>query len=125
MQPLAVDLVLLRAAAPDIALRPGTLLPARVLERHGAHHGLIDLAGAVLAAELPPAVEAGTRLRLRVAGTEADRLLLRIEQQPPPPALPPLSVPLPNGTRAEVRVTEDDPGRRRPGDPEGATVALR
>src|SRR5258705_11308912 len=78
------ELVLLRSSLPDIPLRAGTLLHARVLERHGAH-GIIDLAGAILTAELPDAAEPGARLRVRVAEATGERLHLRMEQAPASP----------------------------------------
>lgn len=93
MRPLAVDLVLLRSTAPDLALVVGRVLAARVVERHG-QHGVINLAGAFLTAELPDGVQAGDRLRLVVQQTTGERVVLALAeqatgQQPPPLAEPP------------------------------------
>lgn len=90
MRPLAVDLVLLRATAPDLPLVVGRVLAARVVERHG-QHGIINLAGAYLTAELPDEVQAGDRLRLVVQEARGDRAVLALAQQeqPPPLAEPP------------------------------------
>jgi hypothetical protein len=93
MQPLAVDLVLLRAGAPDVALTPGRSLMARVLERGPSNVGIINLAGAILTAELPAHVQAGDRLRLVVRETTGDRVIFGVApplaQQPAQPGLVP------------------------------------
>ncbi|MBS1869778.1 MAG: hypothetical protein JSS99_08945 [Actinobacteria bacterium] len=64
MRPLAVDLVLLRATAPDLPLVVGRVLAARVVERHGQR----GIAGAYLTAELPEELQPGDSLRLVVCG---------------------------------------------------------
>jgi hypothetical protein len=113
MDTLRVEAALLRANLPDLTLRPGMTLPGRVLERSG-NFGLLMLAGAALSAELPENLTAGSMLRLRVEEVSADRVLLRaLEPQAAPaaPAPPPdVTVPLPGGREAEVRVTEDAAG---------------
>src|SRR5215210_6497458 len=63
MDVLRVQAALLRANMPDLVLRPGLMLPAKVLERAG-RHGLLLLAGTPLSAELPDELQAGARLRL-------------------------------------------------------------
>lgn len=89
MRPLAVDLVLLRSTAPDLPLVVGRVLAARVVERHG-QHGVINLAGAYLTAELPDEVQAGDRLRLVVQDASGGRVTFALAQeQPPPLAQPP------------------------------------
>ncbi|HZV72928.1 MAG TPA: hypothetical protein VFF79_04360 [Conexibacter sp.] len=92
MRPFAVDLVLLRATAPDLPLVVGRVLAARVVERHG-QHGVLNLAGAYLTAELPDEVQAGDKLRLVVQEAVGDRVVLALAeglpgpgQIPPPPA---------------------------------------
>jgi hypothetical protein len=82
MRPRAVDLVLLRSTAPDLALVVGRVLAARVVERHG-QHGVINLAGAYLTAELPDEVQAGDRLRLVVQEASGERAVLALAQEPP------------------------------------------
>jgi len=96
MEPLAVDLVLLRSAAPDLLLAVGRVLPARVVERRD-RHGILNLAGALLTAELPDEIKAGDRLRLVVRETTAERVVLALaghreagHAQVPPPVDPPL-----------------------------------
>jgi hypothetical protein len=132
MDLLRVEAALLRAQLPELVLRPGMTLPARVMERAG-QFGVLLLAGTPLSAELPDELQAGDRLRLRVEEVGADRVVLRAveaQQAPAPgpagapvPPPPELALPLPGGRQAEVRVTEraDEP---RPAD-EPAAVALR
>jgi hypothetical protein len=109
------ELVLLRTSMPDIPLRAGTLLHARVLERHAAQ-AIIDLAGAILTAELPEHVEAGSRLRLRVAEATAERLHLRMEPAPAP--VPPApGLPLPGGAVARLAVEDRGAARGADGSP--------
>jgi hypothetical protein len=128
---ISLDAVLLRGLLPDLRLRAGTTLPARVLERT-EHHGLLVLAGTPVVAELPEEVAAGQRLRLAVAEVTAERVLLRVVGDPaapgapPPPggsaptaggpAVPPpaIGLPLPGLPAAHVTVAERDedrPGR--------------
>jgi len=94
---IQVNAMLLRAAAPDLALLPGRSLMASVLERGPQHVGIINLAGAILTAELPEDVRPGDRLRLVVKEATNERLLLQIAPpreaqhaaptlQPPAPA---------------------------------------
>jgi hypothetical protein len=114
MRPLAVDLVLLRSTAPDLALVVGRVLAARVVERHG-QHGVISLAGAFLTAELPEEVQAGDRLRLVVQETNGERAVLALAQEPPSPAQvpPPLAEAAIAGNRVVVLGSDGD------GDAEG------
>jgi hypothetical protein len=123
MDPLTVDLVLLRTAAPDLPLVVGRVLSARVVERQG-RHGILNLAGAILTAELPDEVQVGDRLRLAVRETTAERVVLQLVESPPPvvagPARP-VEAPLPGGGR--VTLVERDGGGRADGDP--AEVTLR
>ncbi|MDO8184473.1 hypothetical protein Q5424_03270 [Conexibacter sp. JD483] len=94
---IAVNAMLLRAAAPDLALIPGRSLMASVIERGPQNVGIINLAGAILTAELPEDVRPGDRLRLVVRESTNERLLMQIAPpreaqhaaatlQPPAPA---------------------------------------
>ena len=124
MDLLRVEAALLRAQLPELVLRPGMTLPARVMERHG-QMGLLLLAGTPLSAQLPDDLKAGDRLRLRVEDV-GEQVVLRTVDSPaaqaaqtPPPEV---ALPLPGGGRAGVRVTERAADGR--GDEEPATVAL-
>jgi hypothetical protein len=128
MDLLRVEAALLRAQLPELVLRPGMTLPARVMERHG-QMGLLLLAGTPLSAQLPDELQAGDRLRLRVEDVGEQVVLRTVEtptqtaQQQAQPALPPeVALPLPGGRHAEVRVTEQAAERR--GEDEPVTVAL-
>jgi hypothetical protein len=66
-------MILLRGLIPELPMRPGDLLPARVYSRD-----TIVLAGVRIAAQLPENLEAGQRLRLRVEEASRSRLLLRV-----------------------------------------------
>jgi hypothetical protein len=120
---VAIRTMLLREALPDVALRVGTTVVARVASR-GAEHGVLVLAGVPLTAKLPDEVQAGATLRLRVDDVSPDRVTLRLEappqdasvaQPPPPPA-----------ERPDARVAVHDPPRRTraAGGEETTTVAL-
>ncbi len=86
MRPFAVDLVLLRSTAPDLPLVVGRVLAARVVERHG-RHGVLNLAGAFLTAELPDEVAAGDRLRLVVHDARGGQVTFALARDPAPAAL--------------------------------------
>ncbi len=117
MQPLAVDLVLLRATAPDLPLVVGRILAARVVERQGERRGILNLAGAYVTAELPEDVEVGARLRLMVREVTSERVVLQLAE-PPPTLVPagaaearaPFEAPV---VRVEHR-EETDPSREHP-----------
>jgi hypothetical protein len=125
MDLLRVEAALLRAQLPELVLRPGMTLPARVMERHG-QMGLLLLAGTPLSAQLPDELRAGDRLRLRVEDV-GEQVVLRTvdtpaaqqQSQTPPPEV---ALPLPNGGRAELRVTEKANEGAGAGEP--VTVAL-
>ena len=111
--PVPVELTLLRALAPDLALRPGTVLPARVLDR-----STLMLAGARLAAAIPADVPEGVPLRLRVSGDGRAPHLEVVPARQATAALPAVmtaAVVLPGG--ATVRMVPDE------SDGEGSTPA--
>jgi hypothetical protein len=117
VQPLAVDLVLLRATAPELPLAVGRILSARVVERHGERHGILNLAGAIVTAELPEDVQEGDRLRLAIRELSSDRVVL---QHLPPQAPPPLTAAF-----GELRVALADPDGESGSEGEEHVVALR
>jgi hypothetical protein len=108
MEAIQLSAAVLRNQAPELVLRLGSTVAARVLERHGAR-GLITIGNAVLAAELPEQVRTGDRLRLLVHDATGDRVTLKLVEQDAAPQQPQLAaVPLPNGARA--RIEPDDQG---------------
>ncbi len=126
MDPLAVDLVLLRSAAPDLPIYVGRVLSARVVERNG-RHGILNLAGAIVTAELPDEVQEGDRLRLAVRETTPDRVVLQqlAAHEPPPLAAPAAAPPhaqLPGGGHVELLHRE---GGGDPGAPQELTLRVQ
>jgi hypothetical protein len=104
---VSVKTLLLQAQMPELTLRPGASVMARVASR-GEQHGVIVLAGIPLTAQLPEGVEAGATLKLHVDEVTPERVVLRMDAQsaaamaaPPPPP------------RQEARV-EGEPPRRNP-----------
>ncbi len=106
---LRVEAALLRQMLPDLVLREGMRVVASVAERAG-QRGIIVLAGTPLAAQLPDEVQVGDVLRLVVAETSPERVVLRVaEQAPSLPAAPAVvAVPLPGGATARIVVDERD-----------------
>ncbi len=82
MQPIAVTAALLRAQLPDLPLREGATLLARVASR-GESNAVIVLAGIPLTAQVPPEVQAGATLRLKVQEITAERITLQIDRGEP------------------------------------------
>jgi hypothetical protein len=115
---IALDALALRAQLPELTLREGASVVARVAARE-AGHGVIVLAGVPLVAKLPPEVEAGQTLHLKIAEVTADQVTLRLDQQAmlaaaaQPPATPP-----------PARLLVEEPPRRGAEGEESATVAL-
>lgn len=109
--------MLLRSTAPDLPLVVGRVLAARVVERHG-QHGIINLAGAYLTAELPEEVQAGDRLRLVVQDTSGGRATFGLAQEPPPLAQPPALL----GDRLTLHAADDRDGAGAEGHPQAVTV---
>lgn len=114
MLPVQLDALLLRGQLPELMLRPGGMLAARVVDRSS-----ISIAGIVLAARLPDDVDTGQTLRLRIDEATPERLLLRVMDDPTQ-APPAAALPLPGGGHARVRVEEEEPG----GGPGGAPPAV-
>jgi hypothetical protein len=114
---IALDALALRTQLPELTLREGSSVVARVAARE-AGHGVLVLAGVPLVAQLPPEVQAGQTLHLKVAEITQDQVTLRLDQQAmaanaPPPAAPP-----------PPRLVVEEPPRRGPGGEESASVAL-
>jgi hypothetical protein len=116
IEQIALDALALRARLPELTLREGASVVARVAARE-AGHGVIVLAGVPLVAKLPPEVEAGQTLHLKIAEVTPDQVTLRLDQAVPAPGLAPPPPPLP-------QLTVEEPPRRGRGDEESATVAL-
>ena len=120
-----LELAMLRAAMPDLVLREGAVLAARVAERSG-RHGLLMLAGSALVAELPEGVREGERLKLAVQETVGDRVVLRIVPEAQQQVLPPgvAALPLPDGRTALVQVTEREAEGAAKGPDEPTSISI-
>jgi len=126
MQTLRVEAALLRAMLPDLVLREGMQVVASVVERAG-QKGIIILAGTPLAAQLPDNVKTGDVLRLTVAETSSERVVLRIadaQQAVQAQATPMVGVPLPDGASAHITVAERHADGARGGEAEQHEVRL-
>jgi hypothetical protein len=122
---LQLEAALLRRQMPDLLLRPGMTLFARVAEREG-RHGIIVLAGSPLVAELPDEVQVGDKLRLLVQDTRGERVAMKLVQEQPTAALqtPVIGLPLPDGTQARIHVDDEDPDASDDDDPEHASISI-
>ena len=120
MEPvIGIQTLLLRTQLPEITLRPGVSVVARVLSR-GADHGVLVIAGIPLTAQLPAEIgRTGETLRLSVTDVTPDRVTMQLDQVVNPAAQPPPQA----SERARVAV-EDPPRTVRAGGEERSTVAL-
>jgi hypothetical protein len=113
MEPIAVAAALLREQLPDVTLRPGSTVVARVASLN-EQRAVLVLAGVPVTAEVPPGVENGATLRLKVHEVTPDRVTLQLDpQQPVVPQAPPAQV-------QEPRVMVEEPphrGRGEDGEP--------
>jgi hypothetical protein len=126
VQPLAVELQLLSdVGGLPLRLAPGRGLMARVMANDGAGRGVLNIAGAVLEAELPRHVRAGEQVRLVVRELDAHRVVLELPRDtastPPPPA----AIALPGGGRLRVGEDEDEQAGGGARDPATQTLTLR
>jgi len=130
-----VQLVLLRSLLGELPLKPGAVMAARVIDAR-----TIALAGVRMAATLPPDLEPGTNMRVRVREATGERLLLQVVGPPAheaseagqaaaAPQLVPLGapIPLPGGATARLFVDPDEAGEESSGGagPRTRTVTLR
>lgn len=126
MDPIAVAAALLRAQLPDVPLREGASMMARVASR-GDSHAVIVIAGIPVTAQIPPEIEAGATLKLKVEEVTPERVTLRIDPQQPAQVLtqtptPTVGIAAP-AMQLQPRVeVEERPARRRGADGEPADV---
>ncbi len=127
MEPLAVDLQLLSdVGAPALRLAAGRGLMARVMANDGAGRGVLNIAGAVLEAELPRHLRAGEQVRLVVRELDAHRVVLELPRGDAPPTAPPPAIALPGGGQLRVAADEEqDAGGGGNRDPAAHTLSLR
>jgi hypothetical protein len=132
MDPIAVTAALLRNQLPDVTIREGASIMARVLSK-GEGHAVITIAGIPVTAQLPPEVPAGATLRLRVQEVTPERVTLQIATDQPEPAQPAatqqaspnqvIGTFAPGAQPVQARVeVEERPARRQGADGEPADV---
>lgn len=106
MDPINVDIRLINAMlGAELRIAPGRALMARVVAADGLGRGSLNIAGAVIDAQLPTDIQAGQELRLTVRHVSAERVELSLSDQNVPP-LSSEAVRLPGG--GFVRVAERD-----------------
>lgn len=76
--PVSLNAALVRLQVPELILRPGMQVVARVASRGEAGTASLVLAGALLKATVPDEVAAGQTLRLTVAETTPERIVLHM-----------------------------------------------
>src|ERR671911_2703289 len=117
---VSVATALLRAQLPEVTLREGQSVLARVASR-GEGHGVLVLAGIPLTAQLPDGIESGATLKLRIEEVSPERVVLRMDAQ----ALNPLAAGPPPPRPDAPRLGVGEPPRRAAGGEEGgASVSL-
>jgi hypothetical protein len=121
MDPIAVTAALLRNQLPDVTIREGASVLARVASK-GEHHAVIVIAGIPVTAQVPPGVQAGATLRLKVQEVTPERVTLQIApEQASPNQVIGTFTPAAQPVQAKVEV-EERPARRRGADGEPADV---
>src|SRR5918997_1829711 len=126
MQPIAVQLITLQQVMPDVTLRLGQSLLARVAERHG-DRGILMIAGQPLVASLPENVRAGDVLRLAVRDITAEQVVMQMhEGKEAAQAQGQNAVPLafPGQLPSQIIVDDQASGGDGTGEGEVSTVAL-
>ena len=126
MQPIAVQLITLQQVMPDVTLRLGQSLFARVAERHG-DRGILMIAGQPLVATLPENVRAGDVLKLAVRDVTAEQVVMQLhegKEGAQPQAQSPNAVPLAFPGQVPSRILVDDDGSSGAGAGEGDVSAV-
>ena len=112
MQPIAVQLITLQQVMPDVTLRLGQSLLARVAERHG-DRGILMIAGQPLVAQLPEHVRAGDVLKLAVRDITAEQVVMQMhegKEAAQAQSQSPNAVPLAFPGQVPSRILVDDDG---------------
>jgi hypothetical protein len=117
---VSVATALLRAQLPEVTLREGASVMARVASR-GEGRGVLVLAGIPLTAQLPDGVEPGATLKLRIEEVSPERVVLRMDAQALNPLAAAPAPPRPDDPRVAVG---EPPRRDGEGEAGGASVSL-
>lgn len=128
MQPLAIDLRLLSELRTlELRLNPGRALMARVIAPADADgRGRLNIAGAVVEAQLPRHVRAGEELRLTVRSVDDQRVVLELPHRAAvADTNAPAAAALPGGGSVRVDPDAGGEGSHGSGAPGTRTLALR
>ncbi len=117
---VSVATALLRAQLPEVTLREGASVMARVAS-HREGHGVLVLAGIPLNAQLPDGVEAGATLKLRIEEVSPERVVLRMDAQAVNPLAAGQAPPRPDAPQLALG---EPPRRDGDGEAGGASVSL-
>jgi hypothetical protein len=117
MDPIAVTAALLRAQLPEVPIREGASMMARVASR-GATHAVLVIAGVPVTAKLPPEIQAGAVLKLKVKEVTPERVWMQIDH--PAPQSPVIGQAAPS-MQPQPRVEVEEPPARQAG-PDGEPV---
>ena len=117
---VSVATALLRAQLPDVTLREGASVMARVASR-GEGHGVLVLAGIPITAQLPDGIQSGATLKLLVEEVGPERVVLRMEGQPVNPLAAGPAPPRPEPPRLAIG---EPPRRSGGGEDARASVQL-
>ncbi|CAA9505186.1 MAG: hypothetical protein AVDCRST_MAG45-1558 [uncultured Solirubrobacterales bacterium] len=83
MHPVSLDAALIRLQLPELVLKEGMSVVARVASRGEGAKGALILAGQLLKASLPDGVRAGDTLRLAVSEISPERVVLQLVERTP------------------------------------------
>jgi hypothetical protein len=129
VQPIAVQLIMLQQAMPDVTLRLGQSLLARVAERHG-EKGILMIAGQPLVAQLPEQVRAGDVLKLAVKDISSEQVVMQMHEGKEAPQTTAagqhasVPVPFPGGPPAQIVVDDKSAAGGGRGEGDIAAIAL-
>jgi hypothetical protein len=128
MQPIAVQLITLQQVMPDVTLRLGQSLLARVADRAG-DRGILMIAGQPLVAQLPEHVRAGDVLKLAVKDITAEQVVMQLHEgkemaQAQQQADPSPLVPFPGQPPSRILVDDQWSGEESAGEGDVAAVAV-
>ena len=129
MQPIAVQLITLQQVMPDVTLRLGQTLLARVADRHG-DKGILMVAGQPLVATLPENVRSGDVLKLAVRDITAEQVVMQMHegkeaaQAQARQDAPPVPLAFPGQPPSHLIVDDEASSGEDQGDGEVATVAV-
>jgi hypothetical protein len=129
MQPIAVQLIMLQQAMPDVTLRMGQSLLARVAERHG-DRGILMIAGHPLVAQLPENVRPGDVLKLAVRDITGEQVVMQMHegkeaaQAARQDAQQLVPVPFPGGPPSHIVVDDDAASENHAGEGDVSAIAL-